>query len=536
MTVSGLLLAFSPRRHWIRFSALLVAFVLARGVIYLCVLPPMEGWDEYQHLAYIQHLVEHDEPPVLWQTRVPRSLVEKIAETPVPTSVTEHLPGTGAVDYDTFFRDGPPGYVPDHPDVELYQAQHGTLYYRLVRPVFLAAGGIDDLPRTVAALRGINLLLLAGALAGCLGIFGLLSTDRNQTAMIGVLIACHPLYLINGCRVANDGLALFLGTFVVLWAMQPLWQQKAGPALLAGCLLGLGIWAKSVNLVLVPFLVTCLAVSVFQKTLSLRRALVSGGVALGAAFLVALPGFFSNWEHFGMITAMQEAVINRAAGKGFTDLLAAAWEMNLPMHLIDLWWRESTWIGGQSTLGLPPIRDGMFVGLLVGLSGWLYYLFRRTSRQPLLFRDRCFSLRCALLVIWISGGLSWHLMHSYVSWHPWGPSTASWYACLSFPFALVLLYEGASRWARWLGFLFGGFMIGVFLFAEWFGIVQRMLPAYSGGAGGVEALQRLAGLQPAVLGLPTFFSAALLLLCLFTVIGFAWLQSMRDERSEISDV
>ena len=33
------------------FRLLLLGLVLARGLVYLCVMPPFEGWDECQHVA-----------------------------------------------------------------------------------------------------------------------------------------------------------------------------------------------------------------------------------------------------------------------------------------------------------------------------------------------------------------------------------------------------------------------------------------------------------------------------------------------------
>ena len=34
--------AFSPRNHFKRFCALLAIFIIARGILYLCILPPLE--------------------------------------------------------------------------------------------------------------------------------------------------------------------------------------------------------------------------------------------------------------------------------------------------------------------------------------------------------------------------------------------------------------------------------------------------------------------------------------------------------------
>jgi hypothetical protein len=48
---------------WRRFQALLVALVVCRGLMILCVLPLFEGWDKYQHIAYVQHLRKTGLPP-----------------------------------------------------------------------------------------------------------------------------------------------------------------------------------------------------------------------------------------------------------------------------------------------------------------------------------------------------------------------------------------------------------------------------------------------------------------------------------------
>jgi hypothetical protein len=44
-------------RPWV-FSSLLAAVFVLRGIFLLAVLPPFEGWDEYQHLAFIAFLSE----------------------------------------------------------------------------------------------------------------------------------------------------------------------------------------------------------------------------------------------------------------------------------------------------------------------------------------------------------------------------------------------------------------------------------------------------------------------------------------------
>src|SRR6476620_4199097 len=70
-------------RTWWLVASLLIAAFLARGPLYLSVFPPFEGWDEYQHLAYIVHLDSTGAIPVLDQrTRVSLALRPLVIATP----------------------------------------------------------------------------------------------------------------------------------------------------------------------------------------------------------------------------------------------------------------------------------------------------------------------------------------------------------------------------------------------------------------------------------------------------------------------
>ena len=60
-----------PSSHfWRRVRVLLVALVVCRGVVVLSILPPFEGWDEYQHVAYVEHMRRTGRAPVAGQTTV----------------------------------------------------------------------------------------------------------------------------------------------------------------------------------------------------------------------------------------------------------------------------------------------------------------------------------------------------------------------------------------------------------------------------------------------------------------------------------
>lgn len=73
----------SPSLGW-RFRLVLVGLILARGVAELCVMPPFEGWDEYQHVGHIVHVLETGRRATLGTTEVPRSLLLAMEPLPQP--------------------------------------------------------------------------------------------------------------------------------------------------------------------------------------------------------------------------------------------------------------------------------------------------------------------------------------------------------------------------------------------------------------------------------------------------------------------
>ena len=56
----------TPRFHdrgWLWFRMILTGLVLCRGLVLLCVMPPFEAWDEYQHVGYLAYLAETGRAP-----------------------------------------------------------------------------------------------------------------------------------------------------------------------------------------------------------------------------------------------------------------------------------------------------------------------------------------------------------------------------------------------------------------------------------------------------------------------------------------
>src|SRR5439155_22851733 len=77
------------RRRWLRLRALLVALVVCRGLVYLGVLPLFEGWDEYEHVGYVVHVLETGRPAEPGRTNVPPSLLAGLVTFPLPKCVVD---------------------------------------------------------------------------------------------------------------------------------------------------------------------------------------------------------------------------------------------------------------------------------------------------------------------------------------------------------------------------------------------------------------------------------------------------------------
>ncbi len=241
---------------------LLVVLVFCRGLVLLCVMPPFEGWDEYQHVAYIVHLCETGARPVLGETIVPRSLQARLGDFPHGPYALKTLKATGAVDYASFWRE--PARVgqkarslTDSPPLSLYQAQHGSFYYLLAAPLFALAGGVRDLRSSVGALRLLNLVFTVLSVWIALGIVERLIRNRALKALCGLLIAVQPLFLINGVRVANDALGILFATAAIAAALDRHTFRSRGAMFGLGILMGLATLAKSVHFGLIPFVAIC---------------------------------------------------------------------------------------------------------------------------------------------------------------------------------------------------------------------------------------------------------------------------------------
>ena len=310
---------------WRRLRLLLVALVVCRGIVVLCILPPFEGWDEYQHVAYVEHIRQTGRAPVAGQTTVAPALLSRLVEFPQPEgAIKDNLWRVGAVNYSTFWdRQGSHGHGRSPDDfrtqsVLLYQAQHSTFFYRLIVPLFVALGGVQNLRWSVAGVRLLNVGLIAIAVWVSLEVLRRVVRRERDAALIAMAIASHPLFLLNGARVANDALGVLLATLAIASTLSLV--TRTGDRRLAlhgaatGCLIGLSILAKATNFALVPFAAICWLIMLVRLRPWPIRGLIAG-LALGLGILVVVQSEVRfNLANYGSLSSMQEVLVNQAQG------------------------------------------------------------------------------------------------------------------------------------------------------------------------------------------------------------------------------
>ncbi|HKI21525.1 MAG TPA: hypothetical protein VKA15_26760 [Isosphaeraceae bacterium] len=534
-----------------RLKIILVALVLCRGLVLLCVIPPFEGWDEFQHVAYVVHLNEAGARPILGETTVPRSLQSRLSSFPHGPYALKMLRNAGAVDYATFWS-RPIAAAPmaaevsESTSLSLYQAQHGPFYYSIAAPLFALAGGVGDLRTSVGVLRLVNLLLTAASVWIALGMVQRLVRDPALGSLCGLMIATQPLFLINGVRVANDALGIFLATATVAAALDRRTFRSRAATFALGLLVGLATLAKSVHLGLIPFVAICALVAHVpdrsDRASGRRwfRALGAPLLILAGFLVVTFAEFRDNSARYGRLTVEQESVQNRRSGRGVSDLVRAAGSVHWVNWTRNLWLRKNVMAGGWSWAGdnnRMQNRHELLLGL--ALAGWAWTLRRGPrARFVAAFAERRGVLLWLALCASYSAALAYHTVQSQLSWGM--PTTNPWYAAAALPSLLLLAAGGANVWpVGRLRFVLPLLIALYYLQTESSVVLGSMTSLYTANAEWNLALARLAFLQHPVFGTPTFVAAsggvAVAAALAIREVVRAITRDLRPERAEPSD-
>jgi hypothetical protein len=289
-------MAYSPR-HFLRPShgvVLIWTLFIIKGAFYCLLFPVWEGYDEFAHFAFVQHLAVHHELPVP-QTRVSKGIQESLALAPLPWSLRHwpapylthdaywQLSAGDRADRETRLRAIPSSPAKESGTDFLYEEKQPPLYYFILLPVFMALQGLSLL-NAVFALRLVSVLIVS-SLVPIAFITARYVFDSNAVALqIAALIAALPELYIDVARVGNESLAIPLCSLFVFASLRTVDESRR--IWWAAVALAFGLLTKAYVVTLVPvFLVLCIVAVWPQPRKGLAFSSVISFVALGLAGL-----------------------------------------------------------------------------------------------------------------------------------------------------------------------------------------------------------------------------------------------------------
>ena len=356
-----------PARVWILWLLFLV-----RGAFYCSLLPLWEGWDEYAHVAFIQHWITAGTLPRPTDG-ISRELDESMRLGPLPAEL--RWIGPPYLTHEQWWRLGeaeraqrrnalrtlPPAWAgqPALHKFDSYEAQQPPLYYWLLSIPARAAAGWP-LEERVRLLRWLSVLLASLTLP-----FTWLAareTLPEKLRLIPVaLLAVAPGFAIDVSRVANDAL-LIPAAAAFLWLLA---RRRASAA--TGVALGIAILAKASGLALFPAIVLLW----FRKARRELAAAVVIGLAIGG------------WWYAGNLLAGR-SMTGWILDKGLTATFQGIRQINW-LSALDVEAKTFLWFGGWSFLTLKSwmyrVPEALALAALAGLA------LRRPARlaAPLVF-------------------------------------------------------------------------------------------------------------------------------------------------------
>ncbi len=498
------------RAWWLVAGSLIAAF-LARGPLYLSVFPPFEGWDEYQHLAYIAHLDETGTIPVFDESLVPPTLRPLVIAVPHSKWGGDQVREWGALSYPDYWKSrretaGTDGGAPSA--LRLYQAQHPPLAYVIALPVWRALRTPRPL-EAIYAIRAMNLLLVAAALVLFAAALTRLVPEFALRVAVLALVCLHPLFFQNVARVANDAFALAAGlagmSLLVLADGRTLLTRGL---LAAGCVAA-GIWSKQTGLTLIPALLLGLPlIGRVHGVPAGRLARVTGVVSIALVLLVA-PLWMWSYQHYGALITTQESLELAARGPVVNALATSLQNLNWRALVERLFVPGTVWVGGWSFL---PVNDtlaalhGWYWGILVAAAGVgaviaMLRHARSVERAARVLRTHGGAAGglavCAVVVVATTLGMVYHALVSQALFG--GATTNPWYFMTALPFLFVLLVRGLeaidSRMATVAAAVLAVLFVAIDLHGTWI----QMPGHYASTTDAALQWSRLTTIHPAIL-------------------------------------
>jgi len=451
-------------------------------VFYTGFVPLWEGYDEFAHLAFVQHLAGSHELPDLLNARTSQEVAESLQLAPVPWTIREWTPGWTTED--NFWRLPPSSReqrerelteipralaLEPSPDLRSYEAQQPPLAY-LLYSIPYALFQSASLPTRVWVVR-----MAGAAIASLVVPLGFILArrifeDPMQAVGAAAIVASMPELMMTADHGGNEPLGIVLGTACVygLCVLVADFGKPIRHALFLGCLLGCGLLTKAYFLTMIPAIAWAFAVLLWRTPNSRRRVAVQLMVTFAVATAIAGWWYWRAIHATGTLTGVQIAI---AARQSTAPTLRAIEKIDW-LRVADFALVSHIWLGGWSFLVLRTwmyrVIELIFLAAGVGL---VFRFVRKRLSVPLVI---CMAVQ---VCFWV--GMAYFAFTTYLATGE--AAVLGYYAyALAVPEA-VCLVAGISALvpAAWKRFIVPGLVV-IFAAMEVYGTVLCLMPYYAG--------------------------------------------------------
>ena len=363
--------------------AMWVLFVV-HGAYYCQLIPLWEGFDEWGHYAFVEHLRLH--PGTLPRTtdQVTEEIRQSVQSSPIRHEASDPM--------------------------MLFEAQQPPLYYWILSVPNRVWTNVPISTR-VHRLRIFSVLLASLAIPFAYLAALHLFYSRRIALCVCLLIAAMPMLMIDIARIGNESLAVALASWMILLLLRDrslrsrlgsATEPRPQGAIVLGVALGLGLLTKAYFLAFIPILI------LRRRVYSLVVAIAIGGWWYGRTF--AQTGTLTN-----------SAMDIDASKLGWAAKLAIAAKMNWIAVLDSAVWTH-IWLGCWSFL---TVRSWMYRVFEVIFAVTAMMLGGALVRRPWgRFKDKL-ALLCSLEALF-AVGLGYQALSIFLAKHIF--FTPGWYS------------------------------------------------------------------------------------------------------------
>jgi hypothetical protein len=472
---------------------------VARGLFYVLSTPVWEGFDEYSHFAYLEH-VASGSGLITDRHTVPQDITESLDVLPLPRAMLPQLQdGKSRLDYESYWALSPAARANLGARVHairpatqerlesrwlfIYERQQPPLYYWAMSPLYWIC-------RDWTLIDRVMLIRVAGMLLGSVAVpctyFLVLSVAGASWALGATALAVSmPGLVMAVSRAGNECMAVAVGSALSLAAAMLARDdlERLGPSSKAAWLTGL---ALSAGLLTKAYFLSCAAILALWMLWRLTRKAPLAAIATQGCRVLGLPLILAGWWY------LRNFLLTGSVSGEQTD--AAMLHMTMPNRLAALagvqWWRaldtllfSHIFIGGWSFLTVRAWMyhvlgalfamavAGVAIGLVSGRSGL------RGSHVAADARRRLGML--TLLEVGLLSSLAYHTLVTFVVLHE--SATNGWYLYSLAAAECLLVPWGLAFWLgeRWKATVFPA-LAGLFAALDLFAMHVYLLPYYTG--------------------------------------------------------